>query len=58
MKMLILSRQFILETLGRARDDFIIMAGDYKYNTVLNNDLDKMGALRARHMPVKNPRIY
>ena len=30
-----------LETLGRSRDDFVIMAGDW--NTVLNNDLDKLG---------------
>ena len=29
------------ETLGRSRDDFVIMAGDW--NTVLNNDLDKLG---------------
>ena len=34
-----------LETLGRARDDFIIVAGDW--NTVLNNDLDKMGGAQA-----------
>ena len=30
-----------LETLGRSRDDLLIMAGDW--NTVLNNDLDKLG---------------
>ena len=35
-----------LETLGRPRDDYIIMAGDW--NTVLNNNLDKLGGA-AQH---------
>ena len=34
-----------LETLGRQRDDFLIIAGDW--NTVLNNNLDKMGGASA-----------
>ena len=43
-------KQFIenvfLETLGRSRDDHLIMAGDW--NTVLNNNLDKLGGA-AQH---------
>ena len=34
-----------LESLGRNRDDFLIMSGDW--NTVLNNNLDKMGGASA-----------
>ena len=33
-----------LETSGRSRDDFLIMAGDW--NTVLNNDIDKIGGVQ------------
>ena len=35
-----------LETLGRSRDDYLIMAGDW--NTVLNDNLDKLGGA-AQH---------
>ena len=35
-----------LETLGRSRDDYLIMAGDW--NTVLNYNLDKLGGA-AQH---------
>ena len=44
-------KSVFLETLGRARDDFVIMAGDW--NTVLNNGLDKMGGAQA-HANHKN----
>ena len=35
-----------LETLGRSRDDYLIMAGDW--NTILDNNLDKLGGA-AQH---------
>ena len=42
-----------LETLGWSRDDFVIVAGDW--NTVLNNDLEKMGVLKL--MPITKHKI-
>ena len=48
-------RTVFLETLGRARDDFVIMAGDW--NTVLNNNLDKMGGA-LEHASHKTQKPY
>ena len=42
-------KKVFLETLGRSRDDYVILAGDW--NTVLDNNLDKQGgaATHANH---------
>ena len=43
-----------LETLGRSRDDYLIMAGDW--NTVLNDNLDSLGG--AAQYANKNYKNY
>ena len=43
-----------LETLGRSRDDYVILVGDW--NTVLNNTLDKLGGA-ANHANYKSQKF-